>query len=92
MNGLVRYSSEPTMRPRARSKTLSSLAAIDLAQPLREAYDKVKLVEPLAANLKKKKASMETLLKAYADASADGAAEAVTAATFHTAALRLRSA
>ena len=71
----------------ARSKTLSSLAAIDLAQPLREAYDKVKLVEPLAANLKKKKASMETLLKAYADASADGAAEAVTAATFHTAAL-----
>jgi tetratricopeptide (TPR) repeat protein len=70
-----------------RSKTLSSLAAIELAQPLREAYDKVKLVEPLAANLKKKKASMETVLKAYADASADGAAEAVTAATFHTAAL-----
>ena len=71
----------------ARSKTLSSLAAIDLAQPLREAYDKVKLVEPLAANLKKKKASMETLLKAYAEASTEGAAEAVTAATFYTAAL-----
>ncbi|MFO1266588.1 MAG: tetratricopeptide repeat protein [Rubrivivax sp.] len=70
-----------------RSKTLSSLAAIELAQPLREAYDKVKLVEPLAPNLKKKKAGMEALLKAYADASADGAAEAVTAATFHTAAL-----
>ncbi|MBL8287751.1 MAG: tetratricopeptide repeat protein [Rubrivivax sp.] len=70
-----------------RSKTLSSLAAIELAQPLREAYDKVKLVEPLAPNLKKKKAGMEALLKAYAEASADGAAEAVTAATFHTAAL-----
>ena len=70
-----------------RSKTLSSLAAIELVQPLREAYDKVKLVEPLAANLKQKKARMETLMKAYADASADGAAEAVTAATFHTAAL-----
>jgi outer membrane protein assembly factor BamD (BamD/ComL family) len=70
-----------------RSRSLSSLAAIELAQPLREAYDKVRLVEPLAANLKKKKASMETVLKAYADASADGAAEAVTAATFHTAAL-----
>lgn len=70
-----------------RSKALSSLAAIELAQPLRDAYDKVRLVEPLAANLKKKKASMEALMKAYADASADGAAEAVTAATFYTAAL-----
>jgi len=70
-----------------RTKALSSLAAIELAQPLREAYDKVRLVEPLAANLKQKKARMESLLKAYADASADGAAEAVTAATFHTAAL-----
>lgn len=70
-----------------RSKALSSLAAIELAQPLRDAYEKVRLVEPLAANLKRKKASMEALLKAYAEASADGAAEAVTAATFHTAAL-----
>jgi hypothetical protein len=70
-----------------RSRALSSLAAIELAQPLREAYDKVKLVEPLARNLKDKKARMETLMKAYADASADGAAEAVTAATFYTAAL-----
>lgn len=70
-----------------RSRALSSLAAIELAQPLREAYDRVRLVEPLAPNLKKKKAGMEALLKAYAQASADGAAEAVTAATFHTAAL-----
>ncbi len=71
----------------ARSQGLSSLAAIELTQPLREAYEKVKLVEPLAANLKQKKARMEALFKAYAEASADGAAEAVTAATFHTAAL-----
>lgn len=70
-----------------RTKALSSLAAIELAQPLRDAYEKVRLVEPLAPNLKKKKAAMQTLLKAYAEASADGAAEAVTAATFHTAAL-----
>jgi cellulose synthase operon protein C len=70
-----------------RTKALSSLAAIELAQPLREAYDKVRLVEPLARNLKEKKTRMEAVLKAYADASADGAAEAVTAATFHTAAL-----
>ncbi|MCW5637248.1 MAG: tetratricopeptide repeat protein [Rubrivivax sp.] len=70
-----------------RTKALSSLAALELTQPLRDAYDKVRLVEPLARNLKQKKERMEALLKAYADASADGAAEAVTAATFHTAAL-----
>lgn len=70
-----------------RTKALSSLAALELTQPLRAAYDRVRLVEPLAPNLKKKKASMEALLAAYAEASADGAAEAVTSATFHTAAL-----
>jgi tetratricopeptide (TPR) repeat protein len=70
-----------------RSRALSALAAIELSAPLLEAYRKVALVEPLANNLKLKKARMETLLKAYADAAADGDAEAVTAATFHTAAL-----
>jgi tetratricopeptide (TPR) repeat protein len=70
-----------------RTRAISALAALDLAQPLVDAYRKVALVEPLANNLKLKKARMETVLAAYAEAAADGAAEAVTAATFHTAAL-----
>ena len=70
-----------------RTRTLGSLAALELSEPLLEQYRKVALVEPLARNLKTKKARMEDVLKAYAAASQDGSAEAVTAATFHTAAL-----
>jgi outer membrane protein assembly factor BamD (BamD/ComL family) len=70
-----------------RTRTLGSLAALQLTEPLLEQYRKVALVEPLARNLKTKKARMEDVLKAYAAASQDGGAEAVTAATFHTAAL-----
>jgi tetratricopeptide (TPR) repeat protein len=70
-----------------RTKTLSSLAALELTEPLLQRYRSVALVEPLARNLKTKKTRMEEVLKAYASASQEGGAEAVTAATFHTAAL-----
>jgi cellulose synthase operon protein C len=70
-----------------RTRSLSALAALDLATPLLDAYRKVALVEPLAANLKLKKTRMEAVLKAYAEAAQDGAAEGVTAATFQTASL-----
>ena len=45
------------------------------------------LVEPLAKQLKLKKAKMEDVLKAYAVAADYGVADVTTAATFHTAAL-----
>ena len=54
---------------------------------LAEAYRKVALVEPLAKQLKLKKAKMEEVLKAYAAAADYGVAEVTTAATYHTAAL-----
>lgn len=70
-----------------RTRNLSALAALDLAAPLLAAYRQVALIEPLAANLKLKKTRMEAVLKAYAEAAEDGAAEGVTAATFQTAAV-----
>jgi tetratricopeptide (TPR) repeat protein len=68
-----------------RTKTLGAMAALAAAQPSFEAYQKVALVEPLAKNLKLKKAKMEDALKAYAAASDYGVAEVTTAATFHVA-------
>jgi cellulose synthase operon protein C len=47
----------------------------------------VALVEPLAANLKLKKARLEAALAAYAGAAQDGLAEVTTAATFKSAAM-----
>ena len=68
-----------------RTRTLGAMAALDAAQPAFEAYQKVTLVEPLAKNLKLKKAKMEDVLKAYAVASDYGVAEVTTAATYRVA-------
>jgi len=70
-----------------RTRALGATAALALAEPALDAYRKVALVEPLARQLKLKKARMEEVLKAYAVAADYGAAEVTTAATFHTAAV-----
>ncbi|HUG25933.1 tetratricopeptide repeat protein [Piscinibacter sp.] len=70
-----------------RTRYLGAMAALALAEPAFEAYRKVALVEPLARQLKLKKAKMEAVLKAYAVAADYGVADATTAATYHTAAL-----
>jgi cellulose synthase operon protein C len=70
-----------------RTRYLGATAALALAEPTFAEYRKVALVEPLARQLKLKKAKMEEVLKAYAVASDYGVADVVTAATFRTAAL-----
>lgn len=70
-----------------RTRTLGATAALVLAQPAFEAYQKVALVEPLAKQLKLKKAKMEDVLKAYSVATDYGVAEVTTAATYRVAAL-----
>ena len=70
-----------------RTRTLGAMAALAAAEPVAEAYRKVALVEPLAKNLKLKKAKMEDALKAYAVATDYGVAEVTTAATYHVATL-----
>ena len=70
-----------------RSRSLGGQATLALSEPLLDAYRKVPLIEPLAKQLKLKKAKMEDVLKAYAGASEAQVAEVTTAATFHTAAL-----
>jgi cellulose synthase operon protein C len=70
-----------------RTRYLGAMGALAMAEPVYESYKKVALVEPLAKNLKLKKAKMEEVLKAYSVASDYGVAEAVTASTYRTAAL-----
>ncbi len=73
-----------------RTRALGGQAALQLTEPLLAAYRKVPLIEPLAKQLKLKKAKMEEVLRAYAAAAEQAggeAAEVTTAATFHTAAL-----
>ncbi len=70
-----------------RTRTLGGQAALQLIEPLLEAYKKVPLIEPLQKQLKLKKSKLDEVLKAYAAAAEVGVAEVTTAATFHTAAL-----
>ncbi len=68
-----------------RTQAIGGLATLALAEPVFEAYRAVPLNEPLARQLRLKKAKMEDVLKAYAQASEYGVAEVTTAATFQTA-------
>lgn len=70
-----------------RTRTIGALAALELAAPVFDDYQKVALVEPLARQLKLKKTRMEAVLQAYAAAAGYGVAEVTTAATYRTAAL-----
>lgn len=70
-----------------RTRYLGATAALVMAEPAVAEYRKVALVEPLARNLKLKKAKMEEALKGYALAANYGVADVTTAATFHTASL-----
>lgn len=70
-----------------RTRYLGAMATVALAGPPREEFRKVRLVEPLQRQLKLKKARMDEALKAYGRAADYGVAEAVTAATFHSAEL-----
>ena len=70
-----------------RTRYLGATAALALAEPTLAEYRKVALVEPLAKQLKLKKAKMEEVLKAYAVASDYGVADVTTAATYRTASL-----
>ena len=70
-----------------RTRYLAAMGALAMAEPTFEAYRKVALVEPLAKNLKLKKARMDDVLKAYGVAANYGVADVTTAATYHIAAL-----
>ena len=70
-----------------RTRYLGGMAALAMAEPALEAYRKVALVEPLARQLKLKKARMEEALKAYAVAAEFGVADETTDATYRTASL-----
>jgi len=71
----------------ARTRYLGATAALAMAAPAEAEYRKVALVEPLAKQLKLKKAKMEDVLKAYAVAADYGVADVVTATTHQTAVL-----
>jgi hypothetical protein len=68
-----------------RSRFLAATSALELARPLRDAFNAVALTAPLDKSLKLKKSRMEQALQAYGQAADYGVAQVTTAATFETA-------
>ncbi len=66
----------------ARARYLASVAALALAKPTLDAFDRIELVAPLKANIAKKRKAMETSLAALDLASQYGIAEVTTESTF----------
>jgi TolA-binding protein len=65
-----------------RTRFLAAVASLELADPVRERFQVVKLTQPLASSLKLKKSLMEEVITAYTGAANYGVAEVTTAATF----------
>ncbi len=65
-----------------RTRYLAAKASLELADPVRERFAVVKLTQPLADSLKRKKSLMEDVIAVYTDAADYGVAEVTTAATF----------
>jgi TolA-binding protein len=65
-----------------RTRYLAAKASLELAEPVRYRFMKLKITQPLADSMKLKKALMEEVLKVYGGAADYGVAEVTTAATF----------
>jgi cellulose synthase operon protein C len=65
-----------------RTRYLAATASLQLAEPVRQRFEVVKLTQPLADSLKLKKDLMEDVINAYTAAADYGIAEVTTAATY----------
>ena len=65
-----------------RTRYLAAKASLELADPIRQRFEVVKLKQPLAESMKLKRALMEDVLGAYTKLAEYGIAEVTTAATF----------
>ena len=65
-----------------RTRYLAAKASLELAEPIRERFEVVRLTQPLAESMKLKRSLMEDVIKVYTGAADYGVAEVTTAATF----------
>jgi TolA-binding protein len=65
------------------SRQAAAQAALELAAPAREQFERLKLVAPLERSLRQKRAAMEAALEAYGRAARFGIPEVATAATYY---------
>jgi TPR repeat protein len=85
LNGIVDADASAGPQRSDRTRYLAAKASVRLADPLRERFEVVKLTQPLADSMKRKRALMEDAIEAYTGAAAYGVAEVTTESTFRLA-------
>jgi TolA-binding protein len=79
---LVRVDATAGPQRSERTRYLAAKASLELAEPVRRRFLVIKITQPLADSLIRKKAAMEDVLTVYGDAVDYGVAEVTTAATY----------
>ena len=79
---IVRHEKAAGKASTERMRYLAAKAAFELAQPTLAAYRRIKLVEPLKQNLKRKKEKMKLAVDAFTETANYGVAEVTTASTY----------
>lgn len=82
---IIKVNKESGKQRTDRTQYLAAKASYTLALPVYEEYKRVRLVEPLKANMEKKKKVMKQALDVLQEAASYGVAEVATASTFHIA-------
>ena len=82
LNELIQVDANAGAERTDRTRFLAAKASLELADPVRERFEVVKLSQPLADSIKVKKQLMEDVIAAYTGAADYGVAEVTTAATY----------
>jgi hypothetical protein len=87
LNDIVKVDRQLASSRTPRTRDIAASATLQLAEPARAAYKRVRLTYPLKNSLKKKKQLMQQAIQAYQRAIEYNVAEVTTAATFQVAEL-----
>ncbi len=68
-----------------RTRYLAATASLELAEPVRERFERLRLIQPLDDSIRHKRQLMEEVIKAYTRAAEYGVAAVTTAATYRLA-------
>lgn len=82
LEDLVRADASAGAERSDRTRFLAATASLALSEPALRRFEVVKLTQPLAESMKRKRALMEEAIEAYTKAADYGVAEVTTAATF----------
>ncbi len=82
LRDIVRVDATAGAQRSDRTRYLAAKASLELAEPARRSFMAMKITQPLADSMERKKSLMEDVLKAYGDAADYGVAAVTTAATF----------